>query len=152
MFEEATAKNTVNPALSSALIAYEMAKENKAKLEDAAKQAGAEVRALEEEVIGMLLDMSEQTGSDSLSVVVNARRYAVIQKDYYSIPAGARPEAFPALREMGYDYLIQERVDDRSLTNTLNEVAEANGGALPEEFDRLSLSKYTRTTLSSRRA
>lgn len=154
MFEEATGPETcgVNPALSSTLIAFEMAREEKAKMEAAAKEAGARASALEEEAIRLILDLAEQAGSDRLSVVVNARRYSVSQKDYWSIPAAAREEVFPALREIGYGYLIQERVDDRSLTNTLNSIQEENGGTLPDDLAALPMSRYTKTALSSRRA
>ena len=156
MPDQAFPVNPIDPinhaaALSSTILAYERAKENKVALDAAAKEAAAEAARLEQEVITLMLDHEEQTGADGLTVTVNARRYSVVQKNYWNIPAAARDEAFPALRDLGLGYLIQERVDDRSLTNVINEIAEADG-ALPDEYEQLHLSRYTKTTLSSRKA
>lgn len=150
MFEEIIGNS---PTLSSALINYEMAKETKSKLEAALKDAAREVAELEDEAIALMLEQAECTGADGLTVMVNARKYSVTQKDYWSIPATAREEVFPRLRGMGLDYLIQERVDDRSLTNYINGVLEepVNAGEMPEELAVLPLSRYTKTSLSSRR-
>lgn len=143
---------TRSAALASAVIAYEAAREQKSKLEAAAKEAAQEAARLEQEIISLMMDAAEDAGADGLTVTVNARRYQVVQKDYWNIPAAARDEAFPALRDLGLGYLIQERVDDRTLTNAINSLAEELGGELSEEYDQLHLNRYTKTTLSSRKA
>lgn len=149
MLEEAF--GPVMPSLQAALAAYEAAKEEKTRAEAAAKEAAAAAAELEQKVIDLMVMHAEQSGVDALTVTVNARRYQVVQKDYWNIPAAARGEAFPALRDLGLGYLIQERVDDRTLTRVLNEVTEEYGGTLPDEYGPLQLTRYTKTTLSSRK-
>lgn len=138
--------------LSDTIREYEKLKANKALLSDALKEANARLAQAESEVIALLLDQADQTGADDLKVVVDKRSYSVSRKDYYTIPAGMRERAFPMLRDLGLGDLIQERVDDRTLTNQLNAISADNGGVLPDDLAVLPCSVYTKTTLSSRKA
>ena len=70
-------------------------------------------------------------------------------KNFYSIPKASRDLAFDQLRNLGMGDLIQEKVDDRTLTKELDTVFEENGCAFPEEYSPLFalLNQYSKSTL-----
>ena len=117
----------------------------KASLSDLNKQ----LDAAEADVISALLDIREQTGAENMRIEYEGRNYSVTAKCYYSIPKDKRDAAFEQMRNLGMGDLIQERVDDRTLTKELEAVAEANDGLLPDEYGDLAdnLSTYTKNTL-----
>lgn len=121
------------------------AEEMKNKLTELNKQ----LDAAEADVISCLLDIREQTGAENMRIEYEGRNYSVTVKNYYSIPKANRDAAFEQMRNLGMGDLIQERVDDRTLTKELEAVAEANDGLLPEEYGGLAdnLSTYTKNTL-----
>lgn len=117
----------------------------KASLSDLNKQ----LDAAEADVISAILDIREQTGAENMRIEYEGRNYSVTAKSYYSIPKDKRDEAFEQMRNLGMGDLIQERVDDRTLTKELEAVAESNDGLLPDEYGDLAdnLSTYTKNTL-----
>ncbi len=128
-------------------------KETKKNLADAVKDNNALIEQQESLIVDSLLDMAENAGLDdpsAFTVDVNGRRYGVKMKSFYSIRADKRDEAFPMLRSLGLGDLIVERVDDRTLTKALEEVADDDGN-LPEEYLALPLSSYQKTTITDRK-
>ena len=105
--------------------------------------------AAEAAVISVILDTQEQTGVEGMRVGYDGRNYSVTVKNYYTIPKPKRYAAFEQMRNLGMGDLIQERVDDRTLTKELEAVYEENGGALPPEYDSLleNLSNYSKSAL-----
>ena len=120
---------------------------------DSAKAALSELNkqldAAEAEVITAILDAQEQTGVEGLRVNYDARSYSVTVKNYYTIPKPKRDEAFEMMRNLGMGDLIQEKVDDRTLTKELESVFEENGCTYPEEYGPLfeNLSSYSKSAL-----
>lgn len=119
---------------------------------DAAKEELAELNrqkdAAEAEVISAMLDMEEETGT-SVRIGYEGRNYSVSARNFYSIPKASRDLAFDQLRNLGMGDLIQEKVDDRTLTKELDTVFEENGCAFPEEYSPLFalLNQYSKSTL-----
>ena len=120
------------------------AEELKAQLEELNKQKDA----AEAEVISAILDKQEECGTD-LRVSYEGRNYSVAVKNYYAIPKANRDAAFSALRGLGLGDLIQEKVDERTLTKELETAREEMGGTLPADYDELLglTTQYPKTTL-----
>lgn len=128
-------------------------KETKKTLADAVKENNAQIEQQENLIVASLLDMAETAGLDdpsAFTVDVEGRRYGIKMKSYYSIRADKRDEAFPLLRALGLGDLIVEKVDDRTLTKALGELADAEGN-LPPAYQRLPLSAYQRATITDRK-
>jgi hypothetical protein len=139
----------ISDAIGSKIDRYEalraQAESLKAELEEVNKQRDA----AEAEVISAILDMSEQTGVEDMRVSYDGRNYSVTTKNYYSIPKPRRDAAFEEMRNLGMGDLIQEKVDDRTLTKELEAAMEEGGGELGGDYEPLleMLSQYTKTTL-----
>lgn len=127
---------------------YEAARSMVETAEAQLKELKAKRDALEGEVISTLLDIQEQTGAANMKIEYEGRSYSVSQKSYYTIPKQNRDAAFEQMRNLGMGDLIQERVDDRTLTKELEAVAE-NNGFWEDEYSELldQLSVYTKGTL-----
>ena len=128
----------------------EQADELKAQLDELNKRKDA----AEAEVITAILDAQEQTGVEGLRVNYDARSYSVTVKNYYTIPKPKRDAAFEVMRNLGMGDLIQEKVDDRTLTRELETVYEEHGCQFPEEYEPLfeNLSNYSKSALRRVRA
>lgn len=140
--------------LSALITAYADLKQRKDDLKARLSDLEKQLQAAEREAVDAMLDACESAGlnAQGFRVQVGGRNYSVSTKAYYTIKAEDKEAAFSALRGLGLDYLILQRVDDRSLTREMNEAALENGGELPEEYARLPLSAYEKTVLSSRKA
>ena len=120
---------------------------------ETAKQALSEINkqldAAEADVISAIMDAQEQTGVEGLRVGYEGRNYSVTTKSYYTIPKAKKDEAFEAMRDLGMGDLIQEKVDDRTLTKELEAVREDHEGELPDEYAPLldMVSTYTKSAL-----
>ena len=128
---------------------YEQLRTKAERLEDELKELKTQRDAAEADVISTLLDIQEQTGAENMRIEYEGRNYSVTAKNYYTILKANRDAAFEQMRNLGMGDLIQERVDDRTLTKELEAAAEANGGLLPEEYGDLAnnLNTYTKSTL-----
>lgn len=134
--------------------AYEQLRERAEQLKDDLAELNKQKDAAEAEVIAAILDAQEQTGVGGMRVEYNGRKYAVTVKNYYTIPKANRDDVLEMMRLLGMGDLIQERVDDRTLTNELEAATEENGGELPDMYSELvdSLAGYTKSTLMRRKA
>lgn len=140
--------------LSDKLRELAILKAEKKKLAELAKETTSQIDESEREITTVMLDMAEAAGLssvDDFSVTVDGRRYGVTTKPIYSLIAAQRDEAFVALRQLGLADLIVERVDDRSLTKVLVEIAENAGGTLPEEYGEIPMRLFEKMTISDRK-
>ena len=129
--------------------AYEHLRAKAEEMKEKLTELNKQLDTAEADVISCLLDIREQTGAENMRIEYEGRNYSVTAKNYYTIPKANRDAAFEQMRNLGMGDLIQERVDDRTLTKELEAVAEANDGLLPEEYVDLAdnLSTYTKNTL-----
>lgn len=119
------------------VLEYEAAKSLCDELDEQLKEAKAQKDRAEKDVIMALLEIEERTGIDDLKVKVADRNYGVKQKDFFSIPATDRAEAYRLLKELGHGDIVVERVDDRTLSNEMAAVIAAYRAEHPhseEEF------------------
>lgn len=139
--------------LAAQIEALRRLKETKKDLAEATKENNALIEQQENAIVASMLDMAEAAGLDdpsAFTVDVEGRRYGIKLKSFYSIRADKRDEAFPLLRALGLGDLIVEKVDDRTLTKALGELADAEGN-LPPEYQCLPLSAYQKTTITDRK-
>ena len=128
-------------------------KERKRELADIVKENNAAIEDQEKLIISAMLDLAEAAGLDdpsSFTVDVAGRRYGIKIKPFYSIRKDDRDTAFAMLRTLGLGDLIVEKVDDRTLTKALEELADEDG-ALPEAYAALPVSVYEKTTITDRK-
>lgn len=140
--------------LSDQIQALADLKEEKRQLSEQTKENSAQIEQAERAIISAMLDMAEAAGlpsPDDFSIVVDGRKYGVAVSPHYSIRAEDRDAAFTALRTVGLGDLIVERVDERSLTRALVQIAEDAGGALPESYGAIPLQQYDKITISDRK-
>lgn len=129
-------------------------KGRKRELDELTKENNALIKQTEQETVTCLLDMADSSGIDdpmAFTVTLNGRRYGVTMKHYYSIKSENRDAAHAALRELGLGDLIVEKVDHRTLTKTLEQIIEDNGGELPEGYTAIPLTEYDETKISDRK-
>lgn len=140
--------------LSDVLIGLADLKKIKTMLADQTKENDKRIKAQEELARSLILDIVEKTGIEvnSFKCVVDGRSYGLTVKPMYSIPAPERDEAFKKLRELGLGDLIVEKVDDRTLTSALNDIAAGNDGKLPDEYLEIPLRTFDKYTISDRKA
>lgn len=140
--------------LSDVLIGLADLKKIKTMLADQTKENDKRIKAQEELARSIILDIVEKTGIEvnSFKCVVDGRSYGLTVKPMYSIPAPERDEAFKKLRELGLGDLIVEKVDDRTLTSALNDIAAENDGKLPDEYMEIPLRTFDKYTISDRKA
>ena len=69
--------------------------------------------------------------------------YSLQEKVRYSKKAGCDNDLFDLLRENGLGDLIKETVNAQTLQGAMSNLAEENGGELPEEFgDVINVYEY----------
>lgn len=135
-------------SIGEKIAAYEALREQAEAAKQALAEANKQLDAAEQSVISAMLDMEEEAGT-GMRVTFDGRNYSVTVKSYYSIPKGSRDQAFEQLRDLGMGDLIQEKVDDRTLTKELETLREESGGQMPDEYGELidMLNTYDKTTL-----
>ena len=129
-------------------------KAEKKRLSDETKDNNASIEDSEKEIISAMLDMAESAGLDDVdhfSVIVDGRRYGVSTRQMYTIRAADREVAFNALRAVGLGDLITERVDERTLSRTLTDIAEEAGGELPDVYAVIPMQRYDKLTIFDRK-
>lgn len=140
--------------LSDKLRTLQFLTDQKKAVDKTSKDLSSQIEEQKSVILQEIIDQAETMGISAadFSVTVDGRKYGLTVKPYYSIRAGDRDKAFPMLRMLGLGDLIVERVDDRQLTRRLQEIAEENGGALPEDYDALPVSQFEKTDIYNRKA
>lgn len=140
-------------ALSGAIANLQALKDRKDELKELVSENNKQIEQVEKDIIAGLMDLAEAAGLEdpaSITVDVEGRRYGLSIKRYYSIKKDDKQEAFAMLREAGLGDLIVERVDDRTLTNTLSEMLDEDGD-LPENLASIPMNVYEKTTITDRK-
>ena len=140
---------SVSDTIGLKITAYEELRAEAEALKSQLDEMNKRRDAMEAEVISAILDAQEETGVEALRINHAGRNYSVTVKTYYSIPKAQRDATFEEMRNLGMGDLIQEKVDDRTLTKELEAAREEGGGELPEEYEGLAqmLTQYPKTTL-----
>ena len=136
-------------AIGTKIAVYESLREAAETAKAALSEINKQLDAAEADVISAIMDAQEQTGVEGLRVGYEGRNYSVTTRSYYTIPKAKKDEAFEAMRDLGMGDLIQEKVDDRTLTKELEAVREDHDGELPDEYATLldMVSTYTKSAL-----
>ena len=135
-------------SIAAKIAAFEELRTQADELKEQLSELNKQKDAAEAEVIRAMLDMEEETGT-AVRVGYEGRNYSVSVKQYYSIPKDKKDLAFTCLRDLGMGDLIQEKVDDRTLTKERSTIFEENGCQFPEEYDNLfqCMSQYEKPAL-----
>lgn len=142
------------PSLAVIIGSLEEDKKLKAALEADLDEVKARIRQNEMTIISAITDLAVQSGTDdpeAMSVTIGGRRYGVAQKTHYRVMAANRQAVMDALQERGYGDLISTNLNEKALTNAINEAVEQNG-AIPDDFADLPLESYTDMKLTNRKA
>ena len=113
---------------------------------DAAKKDAeanlAEAKKTAEQLKQALMDaMLEE---ETTSIGRNGKKFTLVAKTKYSKRGGMDEALFEMLREQGLGDIITETVNANTLNAAMNNLAQENGGDLPEEWqDCVSIYEYT---------
>jgi hypothetical protein len=110
---------------------YEEHRTLKAELEDQVKANNAALAEIEEKIADQMIE------DDTPQIAVGGYSYSLKQETKYSFKgaeklAAAGLDKFDVLRENGFDFLIKETVDPRTLNSTMKEQAGTDEG-IPDE-------------------
>lgn len=120
-------------------------KAQKKEHEDAAKEIGAEIEAVDQQMVQIMVDQEMQNFSRAGTL------FYLNTKSYASPVAEKKPELFTALKDQGFGDLVKETVDSRSLSAFVNEQIEQNEDKLPDWLDGL-VSTFDKTSIGMRKA
>lgn len=128
----------------TAIEVYKDKREAKEAAERAFDDAKAELQEAERALVeAMVSDEVE-------SIKVDGKLFSLSTKAYYSCPADNSDALFALLRRDGLGDIIKEKVDPRTLSSSLRELAEECGGVLPEGYGDV-VNVYDKTSISVRR-
>lgn len=135
--------------LRSLVSMYEDARAKKEELEATLKEAN---KALQEAETALSDEMLEE---DTPSITIGEYTYSFKNETKYNFVSAEKlaemgADKFQVLRDNGFGFLITERVDSRTLSSTMKEVAESDEG-IPEEIDSI-LSKFEVQGVGRRKA
>lgn len=116
---------------------YEEHRTLKAELEDQVKANNAAIAELEEQIADYMIE------EDTPQIAVGGYSYSLKQETKYNFKgadklAAAGLDKFDVLRENGFDFLIKETVDPRTLNSTMKEQANTEEGIPDEVMEILS--------------
>lgn len=116
---------------------YEEHRTLKAELEDQVKANNAALAELEEQIADYMIE------EDTPQIAVGGYSYSLKQETKYNFKgadklAAAGLDKFDVLRENGFDFLIKETVDPRTLNSTMKEQAGTEEGIPDEVMEILS--------------
>lgn len=116
---------------------YEEHRTLKAELEEQVKANNAALAELEEQIADYMIE------EDTPQIAVGGYSYSLKQETKYNFKgadklAAAGLDKFDVLRENGFDFLIKETVDPRTLNSTMKEQANTEEGIPDEVMEILS--------------
>lgn len=129
--------------------AYKELLDKKDELADLVKENNKAVDELEQEIAQMMVD------EEKPDTTVDGFKYSLQEKTIYSKLGEEKlmemgVDFFDVLREQGFEHLIVERVDSRTLNSAMNNLVEEQG-ELPEELAEC-LNVYSQLKVSKRKA
>lgn len=128
---------------------YKVLLDKKDELADLVKENNKAVDELEQEIAQMMVD------EEKPDTTVDGFKYTLQEKTIYSKIGEEKlmemgVDFFDVLREQGFEHLIVERVDQRTLNSAMNNLVEEQG-ELPEELAEC-LNVYSQLKVSKRKA
>ena len=102
---------------------------DKSSMEDEVKALNAQIEKVTGELTGL---MSE---NELPSFTFSGFVYSLSSRTFASPLAGNKEALYEALRENGYGGLITETVNSNTLSSTVSELMENNGGLCPDWLD-----------------
>lgn len=129
--------------------AYKELLDKKDELAEQTKLNNKAVEDLEQEIAQMMVD------EEKPDTTVDGFKYSLQEKTIYSKIGEEKlmemgVDFFDVLREQGFEHLIVERVDSRTLNSAMNNLVEEQG-ELPEELAEC-LNVYSQLKVSKRKA
>lgn len=121
------------------------ARARKAEVEETLKAVKADVEDAERAVIDKMIDV------ECDAIRVDGTLFSLKTTEHYSVPAELTEELFCMLRQDGLGSLIKEKVDPRTLSAALREMAADNDGALPADYGSI-VKVYEKQSISVRKA
>lgn len=130
--------------LTEYVAAYRAAREAKDEAEAVLKERKYELEEAEQALVEKMVE------DEVPSITVGDRSFSLMSKTYYSCLAENRPALFALLRRDGLDSIIQETVNANTLSASMREMVELNGGDMPEGYADV-VSSYDKHSISMRR-
>lgn len=129
--------------------AYKELLDKKDELADLVKENNKAVDELEQEIAQMMVD------EEKPDTTVDGFKYSLQEKTIYSKISEEKLmemgiDFLDVLREQGFEHLIVERVDQRTLNSAMNNLVEEQG-ELPEELAEC-LNVYSQLKIAKRKA
>ena len=137
------------------VLSYEAIRSVYDELDEKLKEVKAQKDDAEKKLIMAIMDMEEKTGADHVTVNFAGRKYGVKVKDYFSIPAADKAEAYQILRDLGRDDLFT--VTPQTLNKGIAEVIATyradnpdSAEEFPAEYEELlaHMNRYPKPSLS----
>lgn len=120
-------------------------KEQKKEHDDAAKEIEAQIKAVDQQMVQIMVDKEMQNFNRAGTL------FYLNTKTYASPVPEKKPELFTTLKDEGFGDLVKETVDSRSLSAFVNEQIEQNGDKLPNWLEGL-VNTFDKTTIGMRKA
>lgn len=121
------------------------------------KEADEAVENLKNHIIDMIADI-EDTYGVTAAATSDSFKYTITRKSYYRVTPENKDFAIRSLRALKLGDIIQQRVDDRTLTKCLREIEDSYRGedgtvTLPKRYSNLldHLETYDKATLYKRK-
>lgn len=101
-------------------------RDTKKDVEEEVKYLNGEIEKVTDELTGLM------TENELSSFTYSGFTYSLSTRTFASALAGDKESLYEALRENGYGGLITETVNSNTLSSTVSELIEENGGAYPD--------------------
>lgn len=131
--------------LQDAIVVYNDAIQEKERLAEEVKENNALVEKCRNELADAMLE------AEVPSMTFLGYSWTVTPKTKYNKAAGADEELFEQLRADGLGDLIKETVNQNTLQAALKNLAEENGGDLPENYTGL-INEYSFNDITRRKS
>lgn len=118
------------------------ARARKAEVEETLKAVKADVEEAERAVIDKMID------TETSAIRVDGTLFSLKTTEHYSCPSELAEELFTLLRRDGLGAIIKEKVDPRTLSAALREMAE--DGELPDDYGSI-VKVYEKQSISVRK-
>lgn len=106
-------------------------KDKKTELDLEMKALGAEINSCEASLV------SAMTDAECTNTTIKGYSYSLTVKEHYNLLAADRDTAINLIRNYGYaaENVYSSRFESRTFESIMREIAEQNGGELPDEFE-----------------
>lgn len=92
------------------------------------------LKAKREELLNRLVDEMREEDLPEFSVEGINKRFALKTDQYASYLVENQEQVFEALRDLGYDGIIKETINNRTLNSTIKELTDSGSRELPYQL------------------